>query len=172
LDKSGKQKWRDEVISAADKSSALFLAHYSGMTVEELTALRRELKAVQADFHVVKNTIAHKAFEGRNEEVISPLLKGQTGFVFAYGDVAAAAKVFSESSKKFEKLTPIGGYMEKTLLTPAAIDQLASLPSREVLIGRIVGSLVAPHRGLLGVLNGVSRNLVHVLSAIKDKKAG
>ena len=134
--------------------------------------MRRELKAVQADFHVVKNTIAQKAVEGRDENVISELFKGQTGVVFAYGDAAAAAKVFSESAKKFEKLKIVGGYMEKSLLTPASVEKLASLPSREVLLGQLIGTMVAPHRGLLNVLNGVPRNLVQVLNAIKEKKAG
>jgi len=172
LDRNAKVQWRDSVVEALDKSGAVFLANYSGMTVEELTAMRRELKAVQADFHVVKNTIAQKAVEGRDENVISDLFKGQMGIVFSYGDSAAAAKVFSESAKKFEKLKIVGGYMEKSLLTPKAVEQLASLPSREVLLGQLIGTMVAPHRGLLNVLNGVPRNLVQVLNAIKDKKAG
>lgn len=171
LDRNGKRQWREDVVSAIDKSGALFLANYTGMTVEELTALRRELKAVNADFHVVKNTIAQKAVEGRSEEVVSSLLKGQTGIVFAYGDAAAAAKTFSQAAKKFEKLQITGGYMEKSLLKAADVEHLASLPSREVLLARIVGSMVAPHRGLLGVLNGVSRNLVQVINAIKEQKA-
>ncbi len=172
MDRNAKVQWRDSVVEALDKSGAVFLANYSGMTVEELTAMRRELKAVQADFHVVKNTIAQKAVEGRDENVISELFKGQTGVVFAYGDAAAAAKVFSESAKKFEKLKIVGGYMEKSLLTPASVEKLASLPSREVLLGQLIGTMVAPHRGLLNVLNGVPRNLVQVLNAIKEKKAG
>ncbi|MGY3805441.1 50S ribosomal protein L10 [Pigmentibacter ruber] len=172
MDRNAKVQWRDSVVEALDKSGAVFLANYSGMTVEELTAMRRELKAVQADFHVVKNTIAQKAVEGRDENVISDLFKGQMGIVFAYGDSAAAAKVFSESAKKCEKLKIVGGYMEKSLLTPKAVEQLASLPSREVLLGQLIGTMVAPHRGLLNVLNGVPRNLVQVLNAIKDKKAG
>jgi large subunit ribosomal protein L10 len=172
LDRNAKLQWRESVVQALDKSGAVFLANYSGMTVEELTAMRRELKAVQADFHVVKNTIAQKAVEGRDENVISELFKGQTGVVFAYGDAAAAAKVFSESAKKFEKLKIVGGYMEKSLLTPASVEKLASLPSREVLLGQLIGTMVAPHRGLLNVLNGVPRNLVQVLNAIKEKKAG
>lgn len=171
MDRNAKLQWRESVVEALDKSGAVFLANYSGMTVEELTTMRRELKAVNASFHVVKNTIAQKAVEGRDENVISDLFKGQTGVVFAYGDVAAAAKAFSESAKKFEKLKIVGGYMEKSLLTPASVEQLASLPPREVLIGQIIGSMVAPHRGLLSVLNGVPRNLVQVLNAIKDKKA-
>ncbi|KAB8037613.1 50S ribosomal protein L10 [Silvanigrella paludirubra] len=172
MDRNAKLQWRESVVQALDKSGAVFLANYSGMTVEELTAMRRELKAVQADFHVVKNTIAQKAVEGRDENVISELFKGQTGVVFAYGDAAAAAKVFSESAKKFEKLKIVGGYMEKSLLTPASVEKLASLPSREVLLGQLIGTMVAPHRGLLNVLNGVPRNLVQVLNAIKEKKAG
>ncbi len=170
MDRNAKLQWRDSVIEALDKSNAVFLANYSGMTVENLTALRRELKAVNADFHVVKNKIAQKAIEGRDESLISNLFKGQTGVVFAYGDSAAAAKAISEAAKKLEKLEILGGYMEKSALTPSSIEQLASLPSREVLIGRLVGTMVAPHRGLLGVLNGVPRNLVQVLNAIKEKK--
>lgn len=172
MDRNAKLQWRDSVTEALDKSNALFLANYSGMTVENLTALRRELKAVNAEFHVVKNKIALKAIEGRDESVIADMFKGQTGVVFAFGDSAAAAKAFSESAKKFEKLEILGGYMEKSALNPGSIQQLASLPSREVLIGRLVGTMVAPHRGMLGVLSGVTRNLVQVLNAIKDKKAG
>lgn len=171
MDRNAKLQWRDSVVEALDKSGAVFLANYSGMTVEELTAMRRELKAVNASFHVVKNTIAQKAVEGRDEQVISEYFNGQTGVVFAYGDVAAAAKAFSEAAKKVEKLKITAGYMEKSVLTPESIQTLASLPSREVLIGQLIGTMVAPHRGLLNVLNGVPRNLVQVLNAIKDKKA-
>ncbi len=171
MDRNAKLQWRESVVQALDKSGAVFLANYSGMTVEELTAMRRELKTVHADFHVVKNTIAQKAVEGRDENVISSLFTGQTGVVFAYGDAAAAAKVFADSAKKFEKLKITGGYMEKSVLTPASVEKLASLPSREVLLGQLIGTMVAPHRGLLNVLNGVPRNLVQVLNAIKEKKA-
>jgi len=172
LDRNGKLKWREDVEAALNKSSAVFLANYAGMTVEDLTTLRRELKAVNADFHVIKNTVAKKAIEGRDESVIGKFFKSQTGVVFAYGEAASAAKTFSEAAKKFEKLQIVAGYMEKSVLNMASIEQLASLPSREVLISQIIGSMVAPHRGLLGVLNGVSRNMVQVLNAIKDKKAG
>ena len=170
MDRNAKLQWRDSVVEALDKSNAVFLANYSGMTVENLTALRRELKAVNADFHVVKNKIAQKAIESRGESVIAEMFKGQTGVVFAYGDTAAAAKAFSEAAKKFEKLQILGGYMEKSALNAASVEKLASLPSREVLIGQLVGTMIAPHRGLLGVLSGVQRNLVQVLNAIKDKK--
>jgi len=171
LDRKAKLQWRDDVVQALDKSNAVFLANYSGMTVEDLTALRRELKAVQAEFHVVKNKVAQKAIESRSENIIASMFKGQTGVVFAFGDAAAAAKKISEAAKKFEKLNIVGGYMEAASFKANDVEKLASLPSREVLLGQLVGSMVAPHRGLLGVLNGVQRNLVQVLNAIKDKKS-
>jgi len=170
LDRNAKVQWRDDVVAALDKSKAVFLANYAGMTVEDLTAFRRELKAVHADFHVVKNTVAKKAIAGRNEAVLADHFKTQTGVVFAYGDAAAAAKSVSEAEKKYEKLQISAGFMEKSLLDQEGIKSLASLPPREVLIAQIVGMLVKPHRDLLGVLNGVSRNMVQVLNAIKETK--
>ena len=86
MDRNAKVQWRDDVVAALDKSKAVFLANYAGMTVEELTSFRRELKAVQADFHVVKNTVAKKSIEGRNESALADYFKTQTGVVFAYGD--------------------------------------------------------------------------------------
>lgn len=172
LNREAKKQWRESIVDELDKSGAIFLANYAGMTVEELTALRRDLKAAQASFHVVKNKIAGKAIAERGEAVVLKLFKNQTGVVFAHGDVAAAAKIVSEAEKKYEKLQITGGFLDNSLLSPSDVAKLASLPSREVLLGQIIGSMVAPHRGLLGVLNGVSRNLVQVLNAIKEQKAG
>lgn len=172
MDRHAKSEWRNDIHQSLTRSQAIFIANYDGMTVEDLTSLRRSLKGVSADFCVVKNTIAKKAAAGQPQEAMTPLLKGQTGFVFAYGDVAAAAKTATEAQKKFEKFNLLGGFMENELLETAQIDQLASLPPREVLIGQIVGSLVAPHRGLLRTLNGVQSNLVRVLNAIKEQKTG
>ena len=172
LDRNAKVAWRDEMVSKFDASGAVFLAQYSGMTVEELTALRRELRAVDAEFHVVKNTIAKKAIEGRDESILAASFKNQTGVVFARGDVAAAAKVVSETAKKNDKLKVVSGFMEKSLLDSKGVEALASLPSREVLLSKIIGSLVAPHRGLLGVMQGVPRAMVSVLNQIKEQKAG
>lgn len=171
MDRNAKVAWRDDIVSKFDASSAVFLAQYSGLTVEDLTALRRELRAVNAEFHVVKNTIAKKAIEGRDEAVLAPSFKNQLGVVFAKGDVAAAAKIVTETAKKNEKLKVVSGYMEKSLIDVKGVQALASLPSREVLLSKIIGSLVAPHRGLLGVMQGVPRALVSVINQIKEQKA-
>lgn len=171
MNRTAKAEWRDDVVSTLEKSTSIFLANYSGMTVEELSAFRRELKSVKADFKVVKNTVARKALEGRQENVVSNLFKGQTAIVFSYGDVGATAKAVSEAVKKYEKLTLIAGCLDGAMLDKAAVGSIADLPSREVLLGKILSALVAPHRRILGALNGVSRNVVNVVSAIKDKKS-
>jgi len=171
MNRTAKAEWRDDVVNTLEKSTSIFLANYSGMTVEELTAFRRELKSVKADFKVIKNTVARKALEGRPEAAVSSLLKGQTAIVFSYGDVGATAKAVSEATKKYEKLTLIAGCLEGAVLDKTAVGSIADLPSREVLIGKILSTLLAPHRRLLGVLNGVPRNIVNVVSAIKDKKS-
>ena len=171
MDRNAKVAWRDDIVSKFDTASAVFLAQYSGLTVEALTALRRELRTVNAEFHVVKNTIARKAIEGRDESVLAPSFRNQTGIVFARGDVAAAAKVVTETAKKNDKLKLVSGFMEKNLLTAKSVEALASLPSREVLLAKIIGSLVAPHRGLLGVMLGVPRAMVSVINQIKEQKA-
>lgn len=170
LDRSSKTIWREEMEASFDKAHAVFLANFTGMTVEELSSLRRGLRAQQAEFKVVKNTIAKKAINGRSQQVVSELLKGQVGVIFAYGDIASTAKVVSEEQKKCEKLKIIGGALGAEKLDAKGINMLASLPSREVLISRIIGSLVAPHRSLLGVLQGVPRTFVSVLNQIKEKK--
>ena len=169
LDRNAKNAWREDLTQSFDKAQAVFLARYSGMTVEDLTVLRRDLRTHNAKFEVVKNTIAKKANEGRAEAAIGDMLKGQTGVVFAFGDVAAAAKTLSEAAKKYEKLNLVGGFMENATLYAKAVDKLASLPSREVLLSKIVGSLIAPHRSMLGVLQGVPRAMVSVLNQIKEK---
>jgi large subunit ribosomal protein L10 len=168
--KSTKVAWRDTIVESLDKAGALYFTQYSGMTVEELTSLRVELKKAQADFHVVKNTVARKAIEGRDEAVVANMLKGQIGVVYAYGDVAAAAKAVVEGAKKFEKFKVVGGYFEKSAIAESTVNQIASLPPREVLLAKIIGSMVSPHRGLLGIVNAVPSALVRVLNQIKETK--
>lgn len=171
MDRTAKSQWREEITESFDKAQAVFFAQYTGMTVEELTELRRGLRAANAKFSVVKNTIAKKAIQGRKEDVAKDLLKGQTAAIYAFGDVAAAAKLIADYGKKNEKLKIVGGYMESEALSAKSVSALASLPSREVLISRILGSLTSPHRGLLGVLQAVPRDMVSVLNQIKEKKA-
>lgn len=173
MDRAAKETLRVKSAGRFNKSEAAIVAEYRGLTVAELTQLRRDLRKANAEFRITKNRVAKKAVhaEAENYKAVSDKLKGPVGIIYLYGDVAAGAKAADNFAKGNEKFVITGGVMEGKALSKAEITTLASLPSKEVLLAQIVGSLVAPHRGLLGVLSGVPRNVVQVINAIKEKKA-
>ena len=173
MDRAKKESQREEILERFQKSNAVILTEYRGLTVEEITDLRIELRKASAEFKVYKNRLAIKAIDNGASEMegLKESLKGPVGIVCSYGDAAQVTKAVLDFEKNHEKFVVKAGYMDKTTVSVKDLKAVADLPSKEVLLGQIVGSLVAPHRGLLGVLNGVSRNLVQVINAIKDKKS-
>ena len=174
MDRLGKEELRKESASYLDKASGVILAEYRGLSVAEVTELRVELKKVDASVKVIKNRLVKKAIEVDGVDgydSLNDLLKGPICTIFAYGDAAAACKAVLEFGKNHPNFKISGGVVDKSAVTAEDLKALADLPSKEVLLGQIVGSLVAPHRGLLGVMNGVSRQLVQVINAIKDTKS-
>ena len=170
--KAQKAVLREQASEKLSNVNAAILAEYRGMTVAEMTELRVELRKSNSQFKIVNNRVVKKAIEAgiSHADPLRQMLKGPNGIVYSYGDVAASAKTLVEFAKKCPNFKITGGVMEGKALSVKDLDVLSSLPSREVLMGQIVGSLVAPHRGILGVLNGVTRNLVQVINAIKDTK--
>jgi large subunit ribosomal protein L10 len=172
-DRAAKQVVRENIKGCLGRANAAIVSEYRGLTVAELTELRIELRKVDSEFRVINNRIAKKAVEDglTDIEPMKDLLKGPVGVVYLYGDAAAGAKAVLKFAKTNEKFKVTGGVMEGSRLSENDLKALADLPSKEVLLAQIIGTLVAPHRGILGVLNGVTRNLVQVINAIKDKKA-
>jgi len=155
------------------KAKAAAVAEYRGLTVAELTQLRVALRKANAEFRVTKNRVAKKSIEALKPSTapVSEGLRGPVGVVYMYGDAAAATKALLEFEKdRSETFKVTIGAMEGRKMTLADLKALSSLPSKEVLLAQIIGSLVSPHRGLLGVLKGVPRQLVQVINAIKDTK--
>jgi large subunit ribosomal protein L10 len=169
MNKSEKHAYCSDLSSKFSDVNTLFLTQYSGMTVEDLTQFRKELNKVQAKFHVVKNSIVKKALQGTPKESLSQSFKGQIGVVFAHGDVAATAASLSAFLKKNEKIKLVCGYLDQSVINPGEVQAIASLPPREVLIAQIIGLLVAPHRNIMGVLQGVQRSWVYLLKAVGEK---
>ncbi len=172
MDRQGKAKLRESAAESFKKANAVIVAEYRGLTVEEMTALRRELRKANATFNIIKNRIAKKAIESDVPamNVINANLKGPIGLVCAYGDAAQATKTMLEFEKEHPNLKVTAGFMEEVNYSVSQLKALADLPSKEVLLSKLVGSLVSPHRGLLGVMTGVHRQLLTVLNGIKDKK--
>jgi large subunit ribosomal protein L10 len=155
------------------RATATLVAEYRGLTAEEIRLLRRDLRNVGSEFKVVKNRVAMKAIDQHSIEttLLKDKLKGPVGIVYVYKDVAAGAKALMAFSKDRENIRIKAGVLDGKVLSPADIKILSDLPSREVLLGRILATLKSPHSGLVTVLNGVNSKLVRVLSAIKDTKS-
>ena len=172
MDRQGKEKVRVEVEGNLNASTGVFVTEYRGLSVEDVTNLRLELRKCDAKFKVYKNRIVKKGIESEatDYEGLNKDLNGPVGIVYSSGDAASAAKVILKFSKDHEAFKVKCGVVDKSLVSADQLKALADLPSKEVLLGQIVGSLVSPHRGMVSVLAGVSRQLVQVINAIKDTK--
>jgi large subunit ribosomal protein L10 len=147
------------------------VAEFKGLTVAEVTSLRRKLREVDADFRVVKNTLIRLAAKDSDFAQISDLFKGPTAVAFSHGDPVGMAKALKTFAQVTPKVTLKGGFLDGRGLTAAEVSALAEVPSREVLLARLAGSLQSPIAGLVRVLAGPQSKLVYALEAIKGQKS-
>jgi len=147
------------------------LTGYRGMTVAELTDLRRRLRDVSVEYRVIKNNLAKIASEGTPMEPLRDHFAGPTAIALSYDDVVAPAKVLNNALKDFKQLEILAGSMDGSLLSRDEVKQIASLPSREELLGMFLRVLQAPVTGFATVLSAPLRDLAGVLKALQDKKA-
>ena len=166
------EKLKEQLSSA---KGAVFTT-YSGLTVAQDTELRRELRAAGVSYHVVKNTMLRRAADALGLEGLDPHLEGTTAFALSADDAVAPAKVICGYIKK-NKLDEKGilsvkvGTVEGKVIETAEVQALASLPSREELIAKLMGSMNAPVSNTVNVLQGVIRNAVYVFEAVRAQKA-
>lgn len=159
----------EEVRGTLGRSSIAIVTHYRGLTVKEMTLLRRKIRDVGAEYRVIKNTLARRAAGGDSFEGLNGILTGPTGLATSH-DPVAIAKVLTEFAKTHPKLQVVGGVMEGRALSVEGIQALAKLPSRDVLLGQLVGVLAAPMRGLVTVLAALPGGLVRALDQIRQQK--
>src|SRR5450432_475210 len=160
-----------EVNAIAQKAQSVVAAEYRGLTVTQITNLRAQARKSGVDVRVVKNTLARKAVSGTTFECIGPQLKGPLILVFSKDDPGAAARVVKafakDNDKLVAKLVSLGGQV----LPPKAIDQVASLPTREQALSMLLGVLKAPVTKLVRTLVEPHTMLVRTVAAVKDKLA-
>lgn len=152
-------------------AKALVFADYRGLTVEQDTELRRALRKAGVEYKVVKNTLTKIAAKENGLEELEPFLNSPTAMAFSNDDPVAPAKVLSEYAGKYNKLELKVGVVEGRVIDTTGIKALADLPSREVLISKVLAGFNAPLTGFVNVLNGNIRGLVVALNAIAEKKA-
>jgi large subunit ribosomal protein L10 len=151
-------------------AKAMVFADYRGLTVAQDTELRNALRKAGVDYKVLKNSLTRFAAKENGLEGLEQYLSGPTSMASSDKDPVAPAKVLNSYAKKFEKLEIKVGVVEGRIIDVKGISALAELPSREVLIARILGSLNAPIFGFVNVLNGNLRGLVVALNAISEQR--
>lgn len=153
------------------KATATYVTEYRGMTVQALTDLRNKVRNGKGEVKVAKNRLVRIALKGSKFEGISDKLKGPIAMVFSYGDPVPVAKALVESRSDTSPFNlKLGSLGTATALTEKEIEALSKLPSKEVLLAMLVGTLQAPARNFAGVISALPRNLVNVLNAVKTKK--
>ncbi|HOM03156.1 MAG TPA: 50S ribosomal protein L10 [Acetivibrio sp.] len=152
-------------------AKTIVFADYRGLTVEQDTELRNELRKAGVEYKVVKNTLTKLAAKENGLEELDPFFNGPTSMAYSDKDVVAPAKVLVEYAKKFEKLELKAGVVEGKVCDVKTLEAIAALPSKEELVAKALGGLKSPLAGLVNVLNGNIRGLVIALNAIAEKKA-
>jgi large subunit ribosomal protein L10 len=146
------------------KATIAVVADYRGLTVSELTQLRRELYKEKAQFTVAKNTLAIHAIKDTELDALKDSLKGPTALLIGQADQVAPVKILTEFFKKNKKSNQIrAGVLDSKLLSPAEVDQLAKLPPLEELRGKLVGAINSPLSGIVSAISSPQRGLVNVL---------
>ena len=161
-----KKKAVDELAEKVQGASVIISTDYGGLTVAEMTDLRRKLRAQQIEFRVVKNTLARFAATKAGKENLDKIVLGPTAVALGYDDIAAPARILLEyirSTKSRLKIS--GGLVENRVLSVAEVSTLATMPPKEVLVAKLLGNLKGPLYGLVNVLNANIAGLTYVLSA-------
>jgi large subunit ribosomal protein L10 len=168
VDRAEKQEQITTLNGVFKNAAAVVVAHYAGLTVAQMSTLRRQMKAKGAGVKVAKNRLAKKALEGTDSAHVASLLKGPT--VIAYsGDPVSAPKVAVDFAKGNEKFVILGGAMGKTALNVDAVKALAALPSLDELRAQIIGLLNAPATKVARVINAPATKLARVFGAYGQK---
>ena len=151
-----KQPVVDEISSVINGAQSVVVVDYRGLTVEEDTALREQLREAGVSYKVYKNTLVNRAIAGTEFESLKPVLEGPSAFAVSTEDATAPARVIAEFAKKAPKLEIKAGVVEGVFYDAAGMQAIAEIPSRDVLISRLLGSMQSPITNLARVLNQIA----------------
>ena len=158
-----------ELKEQIESANALLLTEYRGLTVEEITELRRSMRDVDASLSVIKNTLMQRAANDAGIAELDELLVGPSAVAFVNGDVVAVAKKLKDASKQFPALVIKGGYMDGAPLDAAGASSLADLESREVMLSKIAGMLKSEMSRAAATFIATQSKFLSLLEAYKEK---
>ena len=154
-----KQQEVNEVVEKMNAANSLVVVDYLGLSVAEVTELRKRLREAGVEFKVIKNTIMRRALDSQELEYHEEVFQGPTAVAFGMEDAVAPAKILSDFAKKAEALELKGGILEGKVLSKEEIQQIAKLPNREGLLSMLLSVLQAP-----------VRNVAYAVKAVADAK--
>jgi large subunit ribosomal protein L10 len=166
----GKKAIVAEVAEVARNATSVVAANYAGLTVSQVTELRKQARNAGVYMRVIRNTLARRAFEGTHFECMDPALVGPLVLAFSKEDPGAAARLFKEYAKKFDKLEVKALSIDGALLPANDLNKLASLPTRNEAIALLMSVMNAPITKFVRTLAEPHAQLVRVVAAIRDKK--
>ncbi|MFP4346838.1 MAG: 50S ribosomal protein L10 [Thermodesulfobacteriota bacterium] len=168
LDK--KKEIVEELHDKFSRSRIVILTDYKGLDVISINSLRRQLREAEVEFKVVKNTLLTRACEGTEAELIKDNFVGPTAVAISYEDPVAPAKVLTDFAKDNQKLEIKSAVLRGKVLGFDSVKALASLPSRDVLLGQVLSAMNGVPTSFVRVLSAVPQQFLNVLTAIKDQK--
>ncbi|MCU1363072.1 MAG: rplJ [Acidimicrobiaceae bacterium] len=162
----------DELKAKVEGTSTAVVTVYRGMTVAQISTLRRQLRTLDADYKVFKNTLVRRAIEGTPVAPMEEFLVGPTAIAFVNGDISAVAKALRDFARATPTLVVKGGVLDGKALNLNDLTALADLPSRDVLLARFAGLLASPLSTMAGLLQAIPQNFAYGLSALIEAKGG
>ena len=165
-----KVKTVEELRTRFDSVRSAILTEYRGLTVEQLSQLRRELRNVSAEYKVLQNRLAKIAVQGSPLDGLRQHMKGPTALALTRKDPVAMAKTLQAFQKQNPELNITAGCVEGQVIRASDVKALADLPTREVLLGQVVGTFQAPLASLVQTLEGMLRSFVSILDQLRSKR--
>jgi len=158
----------EELIEKFGKSKSVVFADYRGLDVASLSDLRTRLRKADAEMQVAKKTLMRLAGEKNNLTIDKSIMEGPVAATFSYEDAMSGLKILFNFAKENDKLKLLGGVVDGMVVGPEVINEYAKLPGREELLAKLLGSMMAPVSGTVGLFGNLIAGFVRVLNAHKD----
>ena len=151
-----KQVVIDEIKDKFERAESVVVIDYIGITVAEADEMRRKLREANVDYTVYKNTLVKRAIAGTDNESLAEILDGPSAFAFSYDDATAPARILAKYAKEVPTLELVAGVVEDAYYDKAGIEAVSKVPSREELLGKLLGSIQSPITNFARVLNQIA----------------
>ena len=165
-----KEAFVEEVAEILEKARGVFITDFQGLNVEKMGDLRRRCREASVGYRVVKNTLARLAAKKAGWDEMVNYFEGPSAIAYSYDDPSAPARIIAEFAKKAEKPRIKFSLFEGVFYGPERVEEIASLPPREVLLAQMLRGFTSPIQGFVGSLHGLLRKLVMTFDAIRNAK--